>query len=265
MTTGTDEVLYEVDGHIATITLNRPERLNAITTTMLRGLTVALQEAETNRDVRACVLTGAGRGFCAGLDLKAAAEGSGIGSGGGGGGLGNTRDLPTTVLFEMDTPVIAAVNGAAAGYGFDLSLGCDMRLLASSAKLVVGPAKRGVVPESGGTWYLPRLVGWAKAAELCFLCRDVLADEALELGLANRVLPDEEVLATAQAWAREVATNAPLAVQATKRLFRHGWTEDFESHTHHALLQVMQLFGTKDFAEAVRAFGEKRAPEFEGR
>ena len=263
MATGTDEVLYEVDGHVATITLNRPERLNAITTEMLRGLTLAFASAEEDRDVRACVLTGAGRGFCAGLDLKAAAEGSGIGSGGG--GLGSTRDLPTTVLFEMDTPVIAAVNGSAAGYGFDLSLGCDMRLVASSAKLVVGPAKRGVVPESGGTWYLPRLVGWAKAAELCFLCRDVLADEALELGLANRVLADEEVLPTAQAWAREIATNAPLAVQTTKRLFRHGWTEDFESHTHHALLQVMQMFGTKDFAEAVRAFAEKRAPEFDGR
>lgn len=264
MTTGTDEVLYEVDGHVATITLNRPDRLNAITATMLQGLTRAFEAAEADRDVRACVLTGAGRGFCAGLDLKAAAEGSGIGSGSGG-GLGNTRDLPTTVLFEMDTPVIAAVNGPAAGYGFDLSLGCDMRLVADSAKLVVGPAKRGVVPESGGTWYLPRLVGWAKAAELCFLCRDVAADEALELGLANRVLPVEEVLATAQAWGREIATNAPLAVQATKRLFRHGWTEDFDSHTHHALLQVMQLFGTKDFAEAVRAFGEGRSPEFEGR
>lgn len=265
MTSGTDEVLYEVDGHVATITLNRPERLNAITASMLRGLTVALQEAEGDRNVRACVLTGAGRGFCAGLDLKAAAEGSAIGGEGGGGGLGNTRDLPTTVLFEMDTPVIAAVNGSAAGYGFDLSLGCDMRLVAASATLVVGPAKRGVVPESGGTWYLPRLVGWARAAELCFLCRDVAADEALELGLANRVLPDEQVLPTARSWAGEVAANAPLAVQATKRLFRHGWTEDFGSHTHHALLQVMQLFGTEDFAEAVRAFGEKRAPEFEGR
>lgn len=264
MTTGTDEVHYEVDHQVATITLNRPDRLNAITATMLQGLARAFETAEADREVRACVLTGAGRGFCAGLDLKAAAEGSGIGSGSGG-GLGNTRDLPTSVLFEMDTPVIAAVNGPAAGYGFDLSLGCDMRLVADSAKLVVGPAKRGVVPESGGTWYLPRLVGWAKAAELCFLCRDVAADEALELGLANRVLPTEEVLPTAQAWGREIATNAPLAVQATKRLFRHGWTEDFDSHTHHALLQVMQLFGTRDFSEAVRAFGEGRLPEFEGR
>lgn len=265
MITGTDEVLYEVDDTVATITLNRPDRLNAITSTMLAGLSKALQAADDDRAVRAVVLTGAGKGFCAGLDLKAAAEGSGIGSGDGGGAHIGTRELPTTVLFHMDTPVIAAVNGAAAGYGFDLSLGCDLRLMAEGAKLVVGPAKRGVVPESGGTWYLPRLVGWAKAAELCFLCRDIRAEEALELGLANRVLPVEEVLPTAVAWAEEVGTNAPLAVQATKRLFRHGWTEDFDSHTHHALLQVMQLFGTKDFAEAVRSFAERRPPEFEGR
>jgi enoyl-CoA hydratase/carnithine racemase len=265
MTTGTDEVLYEVDDTVATITLNRPERLNAITSTMLEGLSKALVAADDDRDVRAVVLTGAGKGFCAGLDLKAAAEGSGIGSGDGGGAHIGTRDLPTTVLFNMDTPVIAAVNGAAAGYGFDLSLGCDIRLMAAGAKLVVGPAKRGVVPESGGTWYLPRLVGWAKAAELCFLCRDIRAEEALELGLANRVLPKEDVLSTAMDWAREIGTNAPIAVQATKRLFRHGWTEDFDSHTHHALLQVMQLFGTKDFAEGVRAFGEGRKPEFQGR
>ena len=265
MTTGTDEVLYEVDDQVATITLNRPERLNAITSTMLDGLSKALVAADDDRDVRAVVLTGAGKGFCAGLDLKAAAEGSGIGSGDGGGAHIGTRELPTTVLFNMDTPVIAAVNGAAAGYGFDLSLGCDIRLMASGAKLVVGPAKRGVVPESGGTWYLPRLVGWAKAAELCFLCRDIRAEEALEIGLANRVLPPEDVLPTAVGWAKEIGANAPLAVQATKRLFRHGWTEDFDSHTHHALLQVMQLFGTKDFAEGVRAFGENRSPEFQGR
>ena len=265
MTTGTDEVLYEVADHVATITLNRPERLNAITSTMLDGLSKALVAADDDRDVRAVVLTGAGKGFCAGLDLKAAAEGSGIGGGDAGAAHIGTRELPTTVLFNMDTPVIAAVNGAAAGYGFDLSLGCDMRLMAAGAKLVPGPAKRGVVPESGGTWYLPRLVGWAKAAELCFLCRDIRAEEALELGLANRVLPAEDVLPTAVDWGKEIGANAPLAVQATKRLFRHGWTEDFDSHTHHALLQVMQLFGSKDFAEGVRAFGEGRAPEFEGR
>jgi enoyl-CoA hydratase/carnithine racemase len=169
------------------------------------------------------------------------------------------------VLNEMDTPVIAAVNGAAAGYGLDLALGCDLRLMAASARLLPGFAKRGVVPESGGTWYLPRLVGWAKAAEIGFLGRDIDADEAVRLGLTNLVVADEELAATAASWAGEISANAPLAVQAIKRLYRHGLTEDFASHTHHVLLQVMQLFGTKDFAEGVTSFMEKRQPEFRGR
>jgi enoyl-CoA hydratase/carnithine racemase len=264
--TGPD-VLYEVDGHVATLTLNRPHRRNAISFRMLELLSQHLTEAERDRDVRCVIVTGAGKGFCSGLDLQDAAAGSGIGGsgGGGGGGLGNTRDLPTVVLQEMDTPVIAAINGAAAGYGLDLALGCDLRLMAASTRLLPGFAKRGVVPESGGTWYLPRLVGWAKACEIGFLGRDLDAAEAERLGLVNRVVDDDDLLATARAWADEIAANAPLAVQAMKRLYRHGLTEDFASHTHHVLLQVMHLFGTKDFAEGVNSFLEKREPRFEGR
>ena len=264
--TGPD-VLYEVDGGIATVTLNRPHRRNAISFRMLELLTEHLTAAERDRQVRCVIITGAGKGFCSGLDLQDAAAGTGIGGGGGGGGggLGNTRDLPTVVLQEMDTPVIAAINGAAAGYGLDLALGCDLRLMAASTRLLPGFAKRGVVPESGGTWYLPRLVGWAKACEIGFLGRDLDAPEAERLGLVNRVVPDEELLPTTRAWAAEIAANAPLAIQAMKRLYRHGLTEDFASHTHHVLLQVMHLFGTKDFAEGVNSFLEKRDPQFEGR
>jgi len=262
-----EHALYDVDGNVATITLNRPERRNAISMQMLGELTEHFAAAERDRGVRCVVLTGAGKGFCSGLDLQDASAGTGIGSSGstGAGGLGNTRDLPTTVLHEMDTPVIAAVNGAAAGYGLDLALGCDLRLLASSAKLLPGFAKRGVVPESGGTWYLPRLVGWAKACEIGFLGRDLDGDEAVRLGLVNLVVPDDELAATARGWADEIAANAPLAVQAMKRLYRHGLTEDFSSHTHHVLLQVMHLFGTKDFGEGVASWIEKRPAEFQGR
>lgn len=193
--------------------------------------------------------------------------GTGIGSEGStGGGLPHTRTLPTTVLFEMDTPVLAAVNGAAAGYGLDLALGCDIRLGGPGTRLLTGFAKRGVVPESGGTWYLPRLVGWAKAAELGFLGRELDAVEASEVGLLNHVSQtDESLLAEAQGWAGEIAANAPLAVQSMKRLFRHGLTEDFPSHTHHVLLQTMALFQTHDFREAMIAFMEQRDPSFEGR
>jgi enoyl-CoA hydratase/carnithine racemase len=266
------EVLYEVDGNVATLTLNRPHRRNAISVRMLSLLGERLQEAERDRRVRVVIITGAGGGFCSGLDIKDAVAGTGIGGGGSLSGEGSgsgpslsTRDIPTDVLHEMDTPVIAAVNGAAAGYGLDLALGCDMRLMASSATLLPGFAKRGVVPESGGTWYLPRLLGWAKAAEVSYLGRDLDAAEAERIGLVNRAVPDDELMALAHEWAGEIAANAPLAIRAMKRLFRHGQTQDFASHSHHVLLQTMQLFGTKDFQEGLVSFMEKRPPEFRGR
>lgn len=265
-----DPVRFEVSDHVATITLNRPHRRNAISVRMLQQLSEALTRADDRVDVRAIVLTGAGKGFCAGLDIKDAMSGSGIGAGGGDGGSGttvlqNTRSLPTSILFEIDTPIIAAVNGAAAGYGLDLALGCDMRILGESSRLLPGFAKRGVVPESGGTWYLPRLVGWAKAAEIGFLGRDLDAAASLDMGLANAVVPDDSLLDEARSWATEIAANAPLAIRAMKRLYRHGLTQDFPSHTHHVLLQTMQLFGTKDFMEGISSFAEGRDPEFTGR
>jgi enoyl-CoA hydratase/carnithine racemase len=262
------EVLYEVTDHVATITLNRPHRRNAISVRMLQLLSELFSRADDDGDVRVVLLTGAGKGFCAGLDIKDAMVGSGIGGTGGGSGGGSfmqTRNLPTVILQEMDTPVIGVLNGAAAGYGLDLALGCDLRLMATSATLLPGFAKRGVVPESGGTWYLPRLLGWAKAAEISYLGRDLDAAEAERIGLVNRAVPDAELLALAHEWAREIAANAPLAIRAMKRLFRHGQTEDFASHSHHVLLQTMQLFGTKDFQEGLLSFMEKRPPEFRGR
>ena len=262
------EVIYEVADHVATITLNRPHRRNAISARMLELLSEHFSQADDDDDVRAVILTGAGKGFCSGLDIKDAMAGSGIGGTGGSGGGGSftqTRNLPTVILQEMDTPVIAALNGAAAGYGLDLALGADMRLMASSAKLLPGFAKRGVVPESGGTWYLPRLLGWAKAAEISYLGRDIDAAEAERIGLVNRAVPDRDLLAVAHEWASEIAANAPLAIRAMKRLFRHGQTEDFASHSHHVLLQTMLLFGTKDFREGMASFVEQRPPEFRGR
>lgn len=259
-------VLYGVADHVATITLNRPDRLNAITGPMLDELSARFLEADHDSEVRCVILTGAGRGFCSGLDLIEAAQGEGIGGSLTGAKTHiNTRNLPTLILFEMDTPVICALNGAAAGYGLDLALGADIRIAADTAKIVPAFARRGVVPESGGTWYLPRLVGWAKAAELGFLGRTLVGREAKEFGLVNEVVAPEELLDTATEWALEIAANAPLAVAAMKRMFRHGLTEDFASHTHHVLLQVVSLFQTEDFAEGVAAYVEKREPKFEGR
>jgi enoyl-CoA hydratase/carnithine racemase len=260
------DLLYEVDGGIATITLNRPDRLNAITQPMLESFSEALRDADNDRDVRVIVITGAGRGFCAGLDLKDLTAGTGIGSGNGA-GLNPRFDLassPPVVLHTTDKPVICALNGPAAGYGMDLALGCDIRIASTEGKLAAIFAKRGILPESGGTWLLPRLVGWARAAEIAFRGHVLSAQESLALGLVNLVVEPDQLMSITRQWAEEIAANAPLAVQATKRMMRLGLEETFEANVHHVYLQLLPLFQTQDFREGVKAFMEKRAPQFQG-
>jgi enoyl-CoA hydratase/carnithine racemase len=221
--------------------------------------------------VRAIVITGAGRAFCAGLDLQAQMSGpkGGLGSLSAGAtappGEIDMRNTPPMVLHNIDTPTICALNGGAAGYGLDLALGCDIRLAADTAKLNSGFAKRGIVPESGGTWLLPRMVGYAKAAEIAFTGRTLTAAEALDLGIVNHVVPAAELAAAAADLATEIAGNAPLAVRAIKRMMRAAETETFEQNVHHVYLQLLPLLSTKDFAEGVAAFMEKRDPDFTGR
>jgi enoyl-CoA hydratase/carnithine racemase len=258
------DLLCEKDGAIALLTLNRPKRLNAISVPMLEALSERLLECDRDPEVRVIVLTGAGRGFCSGLDLQDAAAGTGIG---GGGDLGSDLDLrkaPPSVLHGIDTPTICALNGAAAGYGMDLALGCDLRIAAASAKLAATVTRRGVLPESGGTWLLPRLVGWAKTAEILFTARTLSAEQCLELGLVNRVVPDDALMSETRALAEEIAANAPLAVRAAKRMMRMGLSEQFDDHVHHVFLQLLPLFRSKDFREGLLAYVEKRKPRFEG-
>ncbi|HEV2531958.1 enoyl-CoA hydratase/isomerase family protein [Phenylobacterium sp.] len=264
----TDEVLYEAADGVAVITLNRPERMNTISGPMLAQLTELLLKANADRDVRCVILTGTGRAFCAGLDLVDATKGSGIGSATQASAVSVNLDLrntPPTVLFAMDKPTICALNGAAAGYGMDTALGCDIRIMAEGAKLAAAFVKRGVVPESGGTWVLPRLLGWSKAAEIIFTGRTLSAKESLELGLANEVTPDAELMDRARAVAAEIAANAPLAVQSAKRLMRMGLEETFNDHVHHVYLQFLQLVRTQDFREGMASFLEKRPADFKGR
>lgn len=262
------EVLYDVADHIATITLNRPARLNTISREMLDQLGQAMLKADADPDVRCVILTGAGRAFCAGLDMGSARAGKGIGSQNDADLPRTTLDLktaPPTILFNMDTPVICALNGSAAGYGMDTALGCDIRIMAESAKFAAAFVKRGVVPESGGTWFLPRMIGWAKAAEVIFTGRTLSARESLALGLTNEVVPDAKLAGRARAVAAEIAANAPLAVQSAKRMMRAGLSESFGDHVHHVFLQLLPLFRTEDFREGMASFMEKRPANFRGR
>lgn len=264
------EVLYDVEDHVATITLNAPERMNTISGAMLDELSEQLLRADRDRNVRCIVLTGAGRAFCAGLDLAAQMAGpsgslGNMGSVEAGAGEIDIRMAPPVVLHQLDTPTICALNGGAAGYGLDIALGCDMRVAAESAKLNPGFAKRGILPESGGTWLLPRMVGYAKAAEIAFTGRTLTAAESLELGLVNHVVPLDQLAERVRHLSGEIVANAPLAVRAIKRMMRAAETETFEQNVHHVFLQLLPLMRTNDFREGVAAFMEKRSPNFTGR
>lgn len=262
---GAAEVLYAEKGHIAIITLNRPERMNTISRAMLSQLCDALLKAEHSTNVRAIILTGTGRAFCAGLDLtEATRPGEGIASGATQATTLDLRNTPPTILFNMEKPTICALNGSAAGYGMDTALGCDIRIMAEGAKMAAAFCKRGILPESGGTWFLPRLIGWSKAAELIFTGRTLSAAQCKDMGLVSDVVAENALMEHAEALANEIAANAPLAVQASKRMMRMGLDETFNDHVHHVFLQLLPLLKTKDAAEGMRAFMEKRPARFEG-
>ena len=259
------EILYEVADHVATITLNAPERMNTISGPMLDELCEALLKADADKGVRCVILTGAGRAFCAGLNLESATKGEGIGSGAVASATLDLRNTPPTVLFNMDTPTICAINGGAAGYGMDTALGCDIRIMSDKAKMAAAFTKRGILPESGGTWFLPRMLGWEKACELIFTGRTLTAEECLAEQLCAKVVPHDTLMDEARALAADIAANAPLAVQASKRLMRMGLSEPFTEHVHHVFLQLLPLLKTEDAREGMMAFLEKRPAEFKGR
>jgi 2-(1,2-epoxy-1,2-dihydrophenyl)acetyl-CoA isomerase len=218
-----DGLRVEIDGPVATLTLDRPEALNALTVPVKVALREALESIAVDRAVRAVILTGAGRAFCAGQD-RAEREGP------------DAAPLEVDVrerynpiiraLRSMPQPVIAAVNGVAAGAGASLAFACDLRIAAEGARFVLAFGRIGLVPDSGASWFLPRLVGAARAAELALVGDPVTAEDALRIGLVSRVVPGATLLDEARAMADQVAANAPGAAALTKRLLADAWTTD---------------------------------------
>jgi len=257
----TDGLRVDVDGPVATITLDRPEALNALTVPVKVALREALERLAVDRAVRAVILTGAGRAFCAGQDLaeREQADAASLDV-----ELRERYNPIILALRAMGQPVIAAVNGVAAGAGASIAFACDLRIAAADARFVLAFGRLGLVPDSGATWFLPRLVGDARAAELVLIGDPIPADEALRIGLVSRVVPNDELLPQARALADRIAAGAPMALALTKGALERAATIDLET----ALEGEAKLQGiagaSADHAEGLAAFREKRAPRFTG-
>ncbi len=257
------DILVEKDGNVAVITLNRPDHLNALTLGMQQELLSTLQEVDGDPEVRAVILTGAGRAFCAGIDMSSgatAAEDTVPQD------LREEKASTVKLLFSLKKPVIVAYNGAAVGVGLTMTLPFDIRIAAESAKLSLAFVRRGLLPELACPWLLPKIVGIGRAAELMYTGRAVTAAEALEMGLVNRVVPDGELMAAAMDLAREIAENcAPLSVSLTKKMLydflAESDVERAERENHRYLDRVMSH---PDVVEGVLSFMQKRKPEWKG-
>ena len=254
-------VRYEVDSGIATITLDRPDALNALDAALKRELLAAFRAAGRDREVRVVVLTGAGRAFCAGQDLRET-TGPDVAP------LSSVlRDAYHPLILAMrrlDKPIVGAVNGVAAGAGVSLALACDLRLAADAASFVLAFGRVGLVPDSGSTWFLPRLVGPARAAELALLGEPLTAVDAERWGLVNRVVPAADLAEAARAVAARLAGAAPRALALTKRALDRSFETDLEAQLElEAALQGI-AGRTADHREGVAAFLEKRPPRFTG-
>ena len=260
------DILYEKNDRIATLTFNRPDRLNAITNVMRSEILESMRDASSDDDMRVVVLKGAGKGFCAGADL-------------GGERQQNEAEPPPNsrlprdsfqeafarIMWDMPKPAIASINGAAAGLGFGMALTCDIRIASSLGKFASAFSRISLVPEACMTFYLPRIVGLARAAEILYTGRQVQADEALSVGLVNQVVPPEELNDAVTQMANTLANAAPIAIQLTRRELYRGLEGTFDGQLEMELYHQRFVQGSRDSKEGPRAFMEKREPNFEGR
>jgi 2-(1,2-epoxy-1,2-dihydrophenyl)acetyl-CoA isomerase len=260
-------LLYEVKDQIATLTLNRPDRLNALGGTLREDLYDAVLKAGADPEVRVLVITGAGRGFCSGGDVKSMSERNEAGQAASTTDerLAPVRDRCVLALRNCPKPVIAAVNGAAAGAGMNLALACDMRIASNTAKFSQAFVKRGLSPDWAGSYFLPRVVGAAKACELIFTGDTIDATEALKLGIVNSVVAPGELMNAARNLARKIAAGPPVAIQLSKRAIYHNYEVDLRAALEFETFAQIVCKDTEDSREGVKAFVEKRAPVFRGR
>jgi 2-(1,2-epoxy-1,2-dihydrophenyl)acetyl-CoA isomerase len=256
-----EDLLFDVADRVATITLNRPDALNALTIGLKDELLAMLVQVSNDPAVRAVVLTGAGRAFCAGQDLHERLKPDAVPLD------EEIRERYNPIILAMrhlDRPIIGAINGIAAGAGASLAFACDVRIASENASFLLAFGRIGLVPDSGATWFLPRLVGSAKATELALLGEPMSASDAARIGLVAKVVPADSVVAEARAIAARLADMAPQAVALTKWALQASWTTSLEEQLEMEA-QLQGIAGaTADHAEGIAAFVDKRPPRFTG-
>jgi 2-(1,2-epoxy-1,2-dihydrophenyl)acetyl-CoA isomerase len=255
------DLRVDIDGAVATITLDRPDALNALTVALKEELLSAFAAVADDAAIRAIVLTGAGRAFCAGQDLRERLE-------------PDAAPLETEIrvrynpliraMRALPKPIVGAINGIAAGAGASLAFACDIRIAAEGASFLLAFGRVGLIPDSGATWLLPRLVGGAKAAELALTAEPLSAIDAERFGLVSRVVPGDALLSEAQALATRLAAAAPRALAHTKRALDTSWDATFEEQLETEAVLQGEAGSTADHAEGIAAFLERRPPRFTG-
>ena len=262
------EIIYSKDSHVATITLNRPAKLNAYSEVMVHEAIAALSDARDDEMVRAVLITGAGRGFCSGGDIsrdfqyparyrghrmEAMLE------------MGENMHRLVTMLRRYDKPTIAAINGPAVAGGLTLALCCDFRIAAESARLGDTSLKFALIPDEGGAYLFPKYMGLERALRMSLFSEVYSAREAKELGLVTEVVPDAELIPTARQWAARLAAGPPIAIRVTKRMMYKQQTMELENALEDAALGTMVANYCEDVKEGIAAFHEKRPPDFKGK